>query len=199
MADYILGLLSFKENIKIKWHLFRCSNCMKNYQKARLLLIEKCDDTIEQPVSKNMALSFVKNLSTSKLDFKIRSFNWIKDACAPETIRSKPVFRTSSEDEINYYQIDRYFDEIETKIYFEKIDDHQFYMDVKATLQDNSTNHIDLILEKTEGGGHIKRPFKNGMASIDSIPFDSYRMIIVQNEIFKGDYYFTINQDGHHE
>ena len=198
IADYILGVLSFTENVKIMLHLFRCPDCKKNYQKARFLLIEKSDHDSEHSVSKNEALAFVKNLSGSKRHLKVRSGIWTREAFVPVTISSKPVIRTSSEKDINYYQFDRYFSDLETTIYFEKIDDQKFYMDVKATANDISSEHLDLILEKPQGG-HIKRPFQNGMAFISAIPFDAYRMVIHKNEVSIGDYYFSINKDGFHE
>ncbi|ETR72352.1 MAG: hypothetical protein OMM_01781 [Candidatus Magnetoglobus multicellularis str. Araruama] len=193
MADYILGLLSFTDNLKIRWHIFRCGHCMKNYQSARFLVNEKGDH--EYPISENEALSFLNNLGSSKQTLNVRSGHWINNLGTQVPIRS----RNTSSEEFDYYEIQRFFSELDTKIYFEKIDARHFYMDVKTIPKENTNDHLDFVLEKFKGTGQVQRPFKDGEAIVKKLPFGSYRMIINQNEIFKGDYYFTIDEDGFHE
>lgn len=193
MADYILGLLSFTDNLKIRWHIFRCGHCMKNFQRARFLVNEKRVD--DHMISENEALSFLNNLGSSKQTLNVRSGHWINNLCTQMAMRS----RNTSSETFDYYEIQRFFSELETKIYFEKIDDQYVYMDIQTIPKENANEHVDFVLEEFKGTGQVQRPFKEGVAIVKKLPFGSYRMIINQNEMFKGDYYFTIDADGFHE
>jgi len=161
------------------------------------------NEFVEQEViSENEALNILKNLKNYKQNIAQKSSKWLRDvfhANIPNEVRVRRSLKGELNDKIEYYACERFFTDIETKMYFEKNDNQSFYMNIKAQNNEKNIDQAVLKLEKVKGKGHKSRQFSDGAVTIEKIPFDTYRLVLNHDGYDKGDFYFSVNEAGFNE
>jgi len=164
---------------------------------------EDCFEVDEKDIlSTQEANNILNNLYSKKFNLEPVSLNWLTGAANHDSLQKNLTRRSSvskNHEDISYFNIDRFFSDIETSIIFEKNQNSTFNMDINAKIDNNIVENTQFKLERANGAGYISRPFVEGIAFVEKIPFNCYRMSIIQNGIPKGDFYFSINEEGFDE
>ena len=198
LAKYIEGSLSDKGRDRIEEHLSECDTCLEEFVIANTLL--KDHDLIEcEPVSEEVALSALKSLSIPK---KLKKFYaWITKVLVPDSA-GQPAFATvrkpDAASSVDYISIKKDMNDLQVEMYIEKTEDDKARIRVRVLKDNISARNVRLTLIR-QGGVIVSRLLKKNYVLFEDLPFGSYRFVVEQDALEKGEYLFKINEAGLNE
>lgn len=198
LAGYIEGRLSDKDRDRIEEHLSECDTCLEELVIADTLL--KNHDLIEcEPVSEEVALSALKGLNIPK-ELK-KFYAWITKVLVPDSAWQSAfatVRKSDAASSVDYISIKKDMNDLHVEMYIEKTEDDKAMVRVRVHKDNISARNVRLTLIR-QGGVIVSRFLKEDYVLFEELPFGSYRFVVEQDALEKGEYLFKINEAGLNE
>ena len=198
LAKYIEGRLSDKDRDRIEEHLSECDTCLEEFVIANTLLNDHA--LIEcEPVSEKVALSALKSLNIPK-ELK-KFYAWITKVLVPDSAGQSAfatVRKSDAASSVDYISIKKHMNDLQVEMYIEKTEDDKTRIRVRVHKDNISARNVRLTLIG-QGGVIVSRFLKEDYVLFEELLFGSYRFVVEQDALEKGEYLFKINEAGLNE
>jgi len=218
--DYMTGSFSLGQQKKITNHLSTCKTCYQSYKMASEFLqdddgkdFQKASTEEADQFMKKMTLraeksnnnTLLKKLNQSLMNVGKKIQNIIEDSIlwitAPRAELSYvPVRSGNNSENVSYILHTKNFDNIQSEIYVQQINNESFCLDFKLLNKDIlEKGYIRIILRNIDDDHEISKVLSQNHISFDDLCFGKYELIIKHNTSYKDAFLFEINQEGLHE
>jgi len=217
--DYMTGTLSPNRRKKMEEHINNCSSCYQSFKIAKELIQDK-DGMNYQKASKDEAEEFLKKMDSRAEKKKDKPFlkkmNKILKRLGkkvPAIVEDVILWITVPQAELSYAYVRSFkgdqnishiflkkdFDNIQSEIYLQKINDNCFCLDFKVLDQNFENDYIRISLKNIDDDSEISKLLSHEQISFEPLNYGNYELMIKQSNKHIDIFHFEINQEGLHE